>query len=324
MKIIHGIEAVEPPIERSVLTVGNFDGVHLGHQKLLAQAGLFAAGTGGPVVVLTFEPHPLTVVAPKNAPPRLSGEQEKLRLLERGGADIAVVAVSEPQLLGLEPEAFVDQVILGRFNPTHVVEGPSFGFGKGRRGTPEMLKQLAEPRGCEVHILDAVRLQIEENETILVSSSLIRRLLSQGKVRRASLCLGRPYGLFGRVVRGHGRGREIGFPTANVAVENQLIPGEGVYAGAVCVGESKRLSAISIGKTPTFGAGGLQVEAHLLDFDGDLYDETIRVDFHRKLRDQQKFDSPDALAEQLRRDVLAVRGSDAAIPSARDEQEPAT
>ncbi len=309
MKVLHGLEALESPLAQSVLTVGNFDGVHRAHQQLLAQAGLFAANTGGPVVVLTFEPHPLTIVTPSKAPPRLSTPDEKLRYLAEGGADITVVARSEPDLLNLEAEAFIEDIILKRFNPTHIVEGPSFGFGRGRTGTPDVLRQVARHSGCEVHILEPVTLQIDQGETLMVSSSMIRRLLAEGKVRRAALCLGRAYALTGQVVTGDGRGRSIGFPTANIEAPGQLVPGDGVYAAEAVIDGDRRTAAVSIGRKPTFGGAALAVEAHLIDFDGDLYARTIRIEFHRRLRPQQAFASTEALIAQMGRDVEDIRQS---------------
>ncbi len=308
MKVVHGLEALDPPLAHSVLTVGNFDGVHRAHQQLLAQAGMFAADTGGPVVVLTFEPHPLTVVTPSKAPQRLSLPDEKLRRLADAGADITVVAKSDPSLLGLTAERFVEEVIVRRFHPTHIVEGPSFGFGRGRKGTPKLLRRVAARFGCDVHIVEPIMLQIDEGETLMISSSLIRRLLAEGKVRRAALCLVRPYTLIGEVVKGNRRGRTIGFPTVNIAVIDQLVPGEGVYAGRAVLGNDILMAAISIGHTPTFGGTEQQVEAHLLDFNGDLYGRPIRIEFERRLRDQRTFDSPETLIEQLHRDIEAVRG----------------
>jgi riboflavin kinase/FMN adenylyltransferase len=308
MRVIHSLTALELPLARSIVSIGNFDGVHRAHQQLLAQAGLFAANTGGPVVVLTFEPHPLTIVAPSKTPARLSSPDEKLRLLAGAGADITVVAKSEPGLLGLEAERFVEEVIWKQFHPTHIVEGPSFGFGRQRQGTPETLRRIAARFGCEVHIVAPVSLQIEEGVTLMVSSSLIRALLGEGKVRRAALCLGRNYSLTGTVVPGAGRGRALGFPTANLSVSEQLIPANGVYAGRALVEEKTYPCAISIGDTPTFGGGKHQVEAFLLDFDRDLYGASIRIEFTRLLRAQQAFASPDALVSQLHLDVEAVRG----------------
>lgn len=307
VKVIHGLEHVEPSLTRSVLTVGNFDGVHRAHQQLLAQAGLFAANTGGPVVVLTFEPHPLTIVTPAKAPPRLSLPDEKLRCLAQAGAQIIVVARSEPALLGMDAERFVKEVLMDRFHPTHIVEGPSFGFGRGRKGTPDLLRNVAAGFGCEVHIVGPVTVQVDDGETLMVSSSLIRSLLGGGRVRHAALCLGRSYVLIGRVVHGDGRGRRIGIPTANVEIVDQLVPGEGVYAGRAIIDEKVYWSAISIGRTPTFGGGKQQVEAHLLGFDGDLYGQPIRIEFERWLRGQKKFESAEALVDQVSRDIEAVR-----------------
>ena len=307
MKVFHGLDTIDPPLEHCVLTVGNFDGVHRAHQQLLAQANLFAANTGGPVVVLTFEPHPLSVVGSRKAPGRLSPPAEKLRLLGEAGADIVVVARSEPALLNLEAERFVEEVIVRRFHPTHVVEGPSFGFGRGRRGTSELLKRLAPDFGFEVHVIDPVSLRIEEDRTVLVSSSEVRRLLAEGKVRRAALCLGRPYALIGEVAEGAGRGRGLGFPTANVAFGDQLIPADGVFSARATVAGSSHTAAVSIGNTPTFPDGRYQVEAYLLDFDGDVRGQRIRIELHHRLRDQRKFESPQALVAQLQRDVETVR-----------------
>jgi riboflavin kinase/FMN adenylyltransferase len=307
MNVIDGLDALDPPLPQSVLTVGNFDGVHRAHQQLLAQAGLFAANTGGPVTVLTFEPHPLTVVNPAKAPPRLTSLDEKLRLLAGTGADVTVVARSERQLLGMEAERFVEEVLVERFHPTHLVEGPSFGFGRGRTGTPELLQRLGPPLGFEVHIVGPVTLQVDAGETLMVSSSLVRRLLAEGKVRRAALCLGRPYALIGTVVKGHRRGRSIGFPTANMAVVDQLVPADGVYSGRAVLADEAYPCAVSIGTTPTFDENERQIEAHLLDFEGEVYGREIRVEFERFLRPQEKFESPAALVEQMRRDVEVVR-----------------
>jgi len=313
MRVFDGLEAIDPQLEHCVLTVGNFDGVHRAHQQVLAQAGLFAANTGGPVVVLTFEPHPLTVVAPAKAPQRLSPREEKLRLLAEAGATVTVVARSEPGLLALEAEQFVEQIIVAKFHPTHVVEGSSFGFGRGRRGSPQLLRRLGDSFGYDTHIVAPVTLSfsIEPDETVLVSSSLIRRLLLEGKVRRAALCLGRAYVLRGTVVRGHRRGHDLGFPTANLAVEDQLIPADGVYSGTALVDQRPHLCAISIGTNPTFGDGVRQVEAHLLDFDGDLCGRRIGVALHQWIRVQQRFESPEQLATQLRRDIAFVRAREA-------------
>lgn len=307
VKVYHGLDRVEPPTPGGVLIIGNFDGVHRAHAHLIATARSLIATVGGAVTVLTFEPHPLAVVAPGREPARLSTPEAKLELLERAGADVVVVARSEPALLGLEPEAFVRDIIRPTFRPTHIVEGPSFGFGKGRRGNAELLERLAGEFGCRVHVVDPVTLRCDHGEPLLVSSSLIRRLIAEGDVERAALCLDRPYRLTGTVVHGDRRGREIGFPTANVESDRQLVPGEGVYAGSADVGGRVHAAAISIGCAPTFFGQTVRVEAHLLAFDGDLYDQRLALNFERRLRGQKKFSSSEALIEQLKCDVEAVR-----------------
>ncbi len=307
MIVLDGIDAVSPPLAGCVLTIGNFDGVHRAHQQLLAQSGMYAAHTGGRVAVLTFEPHPLTVVAPHKAPARLSTQRQKVELLGRYGADVVVVARSEPSLLGLEAEEFIQRIIVDRFHPTHIVEGASFGFGRGRRGTTDMLAAAGHDAGFQVHVVDPVRLEIEPGEAVMVSSSLVRSLLSVGKVRRAALCLGRPYALDGRVVHGRHRGRTLGFPTANVETTGQMTPADGVYAGVAFAAGVTRACAISIGTAPTFGEEGQRIEAHLLDFDGDIYDADVTLEFVDRLRDNRPFTGPDALIEQLNIDVARVR-----------------
>jgi riboflavin kinase/FMN adenylyltransferase len=218
-----------------------------------------------------------------------------------------VVARSEPTLLNLEAETFIDAIIRDRFHPTHIVEGPSFGFGKGRRGNADLLRQRAASFGCEVHIVDPVRLTLDDGRHVMVTSSLIRELLVAGHVRRAAMCLGRNYALAGRVVAGDRRGRQLGFPTANLSDIEQLIPMEGVYAGLADSTGRRYAAAVSIGRSPTFDGDRVRVEAHLLDFTGDLYDQTIRIELVRFLRHQKTFASPEALTAQLHLDVQASR-----------------
>lgn len=307
MRVVHGPEFNKFELSASVLTIGNFDGVHSGHRQILAQAGLFAADRVLPVAVLTFEPHPLAIVGPRKAPPRLTPPDERVAQLQRAGADWVVVADSNPTLLGLTPEAFVDQIVVPKFHPTHVVEGASFGFGRGRKGTIDTLRELGRTRGFEVFTVEPVRMQVEHNETVLVSSSLIRALLHSGRVDRAALCLGRPYTLIGTVGRGARRGVQLGFPTANLESGDQLIPGEGVYSGEAHVNAGSFAAAISIGPAPTFEGTVIRVEAHMLDFAGDLYGQSMRLDFHRPLRGQRKFASREDLIRQIGEDVADVR-----------------
>ena len=307
MRVIRGQDFDRLELAGSVLTIGNFDGVHRGHRQIIAQAGLFAADADVPVAVLTFEPHPLGVVGLRSTPPRLTPVEERIRQLARAGADIVVIADSTPALLNLTAEDFIDRIVVSRFHPRHVVEGASFGFGRGRKGNIEVLVEIGRARGFETFVVEPVRLQVEHDETVLVSSSLIRRLLQNGRVHRAELCLGRPYTLVGSVGVGASRGAGLGFPTANVESPGQLIPGPGVYAGEAHVGGASYAAAVSIGPAPTFGGSVSRVEAHLLDFDGDIYNCPIRLDFHRPLRAQQTFASKNALVKQITEDVARVR-----------------
>jgi riboflavin kinase/FMN adenylyltransferase len=307
MNVIFGLEQLSAPPTGCVLTVGNFDGVHVGHQAILRRARTLADAAGGPVVALTFDPHPLAIVAPAKAPERLMPLSERIRRLGDAGADTVVVARSERALLGMEAETFVGDVLRARFQPAHVVEGSTFGFGRGRRGTPQMLRDLLEPAGCRVHIVEPVRIDGDAG-SLAVSSSTIRDLLRSGHVDRAALCLGRRYAIESLVVHGAHRGRTIGVPTANVEMpDGQVEPGEGVYAGVTVVGERTYASAISIGRAATFGPGRRQLESHLLDFDGDLYGWTVRVEFERKIREQKKFAGADELVRQIRLDIESVR-----------------
>lgn len=310
-KSIIGLERVPPTLRSCVLTVGNFDGVHVGHQQILRQARALASDTGGGVVVLTFEPHPLAIVAPDRAPRRLMTEEQRTACLLAAGADAVVVARSDSTLLSMEPADFVRQIIAEKFAPTHVVEGESFGFGKGRRGNPQLLKKLGILCDFETEIVEPITLPIA-GESVAVTSSLIRRLLGNGQVEQARECLGRPYALTGEIRPGQGRGRSLGYPTANLAEVRQLIPAPGVYAGMAEVEGEPISAAVSIGSTPTFGGEGLQIEAHLLDCSEDLYGRQMTLEFLQFLRKQRRFDSPAELVRQIQADVESVRRSAAA------------
>ena len=305
MKVIRGIESVDPPLARSVLTIGNFDGMHRAHCRLFAEARRLAGRS--PVVALTFEPHPIVILRPDHAPPRLTTLDQKLDLLADAGADIVVVARSDSALLAMPPEQFVQDVIIARFDPAHVIEGPSFRFGLARRGTPALLRELLAGRDCTVHELDPVFMEID-GEPVMVSSSLVRRLLTEGRVRETARALGRLFALSGTVVRGAGRGRTIGFPTANLEIGETLVPADGVYAGSVQLGDGDLAAAINVGGAPTFGDSIRRIEVHMPDYDGsDLHGQKLRIRFFDRLRDPQRFESAAALCDQLKKDVAAAR-----------------
>ena len=307
MNVFYGIEAVPDHVKGGVLTIGNFDGVHRGHQQIIAQASLFADQTKGAVTALTFDPHPLSVVSPGNAPARLMPVEEKVRQLGRVGANVVIVLNSEPHLLSLSASDFIKKIIVQKFAPTHVVEGDSFGFGQGREGTTELLRTMGRESGFEMFVVEPVRMQIETGETVLVSSSLVRRFIQDGAIHRAQICLGRPYSLFGVVEKGAGRGKSLGFPTANLGQIEQLLPLDGVYAGEADICGERYTAGISIGKTPTFGGDRRQIEAFLLDCDRPLLSQPMQLAFWRRLRDQKKYNDAQSLVEQIRADIYEVQ-----------------
>jgi len=305
MRVIRALESVK--LAGVVLTIGNFDGVHRGHQAILT-AGRKRADEGDTqLVALTFDPHPLAVLTPGHVPPLLTPLDEKLHWLECAGVDRAVVAESRPALLSLSAEEFIADVIAARFRPKTVVEGASFAFGRKRQGNVRMLSTASPKYGFDVEVVEPTRVALGGHPDMMISSSLIRQLLQSGTVDQAGVCLGRPYALLGRVERGAGRGLALGFPTANIRVQNQLIPAEGVYAGRVWLEGRPLAAAVSIGRNFTFDAGDLIVEAHLLDFSGGLYDQPIRLELIEWIRQQQRFDSPKSLGEQIERDVARTR-----------------
>jgi riboflavin kinase/FMN adenylyltransferase len=305
MKVIDSLEPVR--LKGVVLTIGNFDGVHRGHQAILAAGRRRADAVTAPLVAMTFDPHPLAILTPEHVPPALTPLDEKLHLLELHRADIAVVVRSSRAFLQLTADDFIQQIVLDRFRPAAMVEGASFGFGRKRQGDVYMLQAAGRQHGFEVEIVEPVRVALGGKPDAVISSSLVRQLLGSGAVSEAAACLGHPYALTGTVVHGAGRGRSLGFPTANVAPTSQMIPAEGVYAGRARLDRQETPAAISIGHNPTFGGQSVIVEAHLLDYREELYDHPIRIEFLEWLRPQHRFESPEALIEQIARDVARTR-----------------
>jgi riboflavin kinase/FMN adenylyltransferase len=259
---------------------------------------------------MTFDPHPLQVLAPNRALPLLTPLDEKLRLLEKEGVDATVVIQTTGEFLKTDAAKFVEEVVVGAFHPAHVVEGATFSFGAGRKGTVETLESLGPEYGFSATIVPSVRLDFKqvERDDVHVRSSLIRSQLSAGRVGDAARCLTREYRLFGNVVEGSGRGRNMGFPTLNLKVENgQLIPAEGVYAGWALVGLDRYPAGISIGRNPTFAERELKVEAHLPDARIDGYGRDAALDFLEWIRPQRRFEDADDLARQIAKDIDQVR-----------------
>ncbi len=292
----------------SAITVGNFDGVHRGHLRLI-EAAREAVGNGGRVIVLSFDPHPRSVLQPDSAPARLSTFATRRALLCAHGADEVRRLDPGNGLLTLTPEAFLQRVV-DEHQPAFIVEGPDFRFGRDRAGTVQTLRDHGTTCGYQARVIDPVDAVLSDCALVEVSSSLIRWMLKRGRIRDAARLLGRSYSVNGVVRPGAQQGRTIGVPTANLDVGDLLLPADGVYAGRARLDDgSEFLAAISIGTKPTFGDHPRACEAHLLDFDGpvDHYEWTMELFFVEWLRDQAAFSGVDALVAQLHRDIAATR-----------------
>ena len=296
-----------------VLTIGNFDGVHIGHQEILAAGKRIAAQKAAELAVLTFEPHPVAILHPEKAPGMLTPLRLKSHLLAQCGVDYLIVLKDSAELLNLSPADFVEQFLIGDIGPSVVVEGEDFNFGAGRTGSVHTLYNLGSEKGFEVCIVDCKEVKLSIGQSVKVSSTIIRNLLEAGKVADAAVAFGRAYRLIGRVVPGCGKGKQLGFPTANVAPARQIIPAEGVYGGFVEIGGSeeevcrageKIPAAVSIGRAETLGGDRpLLIEAHLLiDNVADLTGKWLAIDFIERIRSQKKFETEKDLVEQIARD----------------------
>lgn len=309
MNIFHGIE--HPGIQRpTVATLGVFDGLHLGHQAIVRTVVERAAVLGLTPTLITFEPHPRQVLRPESAPPLLQTLQQKAAGLRQLGLQQVVVLNFDAELAALSAEEFVQRYLCEALQAQEVYLGKGFSFGHDRRGNIELLLQLSKELGFYAAEVPEVQLRHHR-----ISSTKVRQLLLAGRVNVARRMLGRPYGIEGVVTRGHGIGRQLLYPTANLAVENRVIPADGVYVTLTLVDDVWWRSVTNIGKRPTFG-GELEskVETHLIDFDGDLYDQTIRVRLLHRLRGEKKFNGVSELKAQISRDRdRAVRYFNSAI-----------
>ncbi len=306
-RVIHGLESLPAEARRGVLTIGNFDGMHVGHQRIIATARELADAEGLAVVALTFEPPPDLVVRPQDQPRRLTPADQKADLLRQAGADWVVFVTADRQLLAMEPNEFIRKMVAAMVAPRYVVEGWNFFFGRGRSGNVDTLREAGEELGFAVHVVEAVTVQLPGGDE-RVCSTLIRDLVSAGLVEQATLCLGRPFALYGYVVAGHNRGRLLEYPTANIAPSEQVIPADSIYAGWADIDGRTFAAAISIGDQPTFAPAARTIEAHLLDVDEDFYGRFMTLRFVTRLREQRQFDGPAALSAQIAKDVERVRG----------------
>lgn len=288
----------------AVVTVGSFDGVHLGHRAVLDRLRRRADATGGRAILLTFEPHPLRVIRPGSAPAILTTVREKAEILAQCGLDFAVFLRFSRELAEYSPRRFVEEILLDRLGTTELVIGHNHAFGRNRTGDSATLQEIGGELGFSVDLLPPVK----SGETA-ISSTGIRQAVANGELEVARAGLGRPYSFLGTVVRGEGRGSALGFPTANLRTDTggKLLPPSGVYAVRGNLRSGVHPGALHIGPRPTFPGSPPSIELYLIDFEGDLYGEEVRVDLIRHLRGIERFDTAEDLVRQMGRDVALAR-----------------
>jgi len=302
VKLFRGLDGLSADCCGGAAAIGNFDGVHLGHARIIERLRAMAARVGGPATVFTFDPPPNRILRPEQAPMPLCWLERKVELLSELGVDVVVAYPTDAAFLAQTPEEFFDRVVLGKLHAKALVEGRNFLFGRDRTGDVRLLEQFCQQAGLLLEIVDPVQIDGAE-----VSSSRIRQLLACGQIAAANRLLGRPHRIRGRVVRGAGRGNKLGFPTANLDSVDTLLPAPGIYAGRAEADGCWWPAAISLGPNPTFDESVAKIEAYLLDYQGCLYDRPLTVDFLARLREIKRFDSVDNLIAEMTADVAQVR-----------------
>jgi riboflavin kinase/FMN adenylyltransferase len=290
------------------VAIGNFDGVHLGHRRMIEVLVRNARAANVPAVAFTFEPHPIAILRPGHVPPALCTLDRKAELLAELGVNCLIAYRTGRELLGLTPDGFFEKIVRGELAAAGLVEGANFCFGRDRSGDVTCLKRLCDSAGLRLDVVP----QVTVGE-VVVSSSVVRSLIQTGRVRDAADLLGTMYRVRGTVSAGSARGRTIGFPTANLTGVETVLPPDGVYAGRAFVGGKPYAAAINLGPNPTFDETARKLEAHLLDFAGDLYGKSLDVAFLQHLRNTVPFANVDELRSQLVRDVAQVRDVVAAV-----------
>jgi len=298
VEVIHFPDDPRPPhLVHPVLALGNFDGLHRGHLKIVERVKRGALERGGSAMAMTFDPHPPRVVRPDKAPPLLMTKAQRLEALHRAGIQCVAVVRFTHELSRWDPETFVRQALVEWLRVAEVWVGANFLFGRDRSGNYSTLRALGQRFGFRAEKIDPVRYK-----EFVVSSTRIRRLVSEGRMDEAGGLLGHPYFIDGCVVAGRGKGREIGFPTANLRTDNELVPPDGVYATTASIDGVVRASLTNIGVRPTFGESARTIETHVLNFDEELYGRTVRLAFVQRLRDERRFADVDALRAQIEAD----------------------
>jgi riboflavin kinase/FMN adenylyltransferase len=303
MSVISDLNELEKPLKNPVLTIGNFDGVHKGHLALFDRVKELAGNIQGQSVVMTFQPHPIKVVKPGNGPPLITPVEQKIKLIADAGIDVILCLPFNKEFAAISANDFVLDLLVKRIGVKEIVVGYDYSFGAGRRGNIDFLKKKGDELGFGVHVVEPIHL----NRT-LVSSTSIRNLVQEGNLAEAKRLLGRDYQITGIVKTGMGRGSKIlGYPTANLTPEDELIPKKGVYAVKAYIHGKEYNGVCNIGFNPTFGGTPLSIETHVLDFSGDIVGEKFTIKFIKRLRDEKNFKSKEELAEQIEKDVVIAR-----------------
>lgn len=302
MEVYRDLKTLKGKFAHPAITLGNFDGVHLGHKEIFTRIRKRAAEIGGEALIFTFDPHPVKVLRPDTSPSLITPLDEKLRLFEREGIDGVILADFTKEFAAQHPAKFVENLLFRALAAELVVVGHDFTFGKGKEGTIGSLKDLGAKLGFQVEVVKALKVDGE-----VVSSTRIRELIQGGDVRCAKRLLGRCYSINGKVVKGHSRGRALGFPTANLDFHGELSPKNGVYAVKVRIGEEEMTGVANVGTRPTFGDRERSFEVHIFDFDGSLYGRDVRLFFIDRIRDELFFTDTKELSAQIGRDVIKAR-----------------
>ena len=318
MRIVESISEINKIEKKCILTIGNFDGVHLGHQEIIKEARNKANQKSTELTVMTFEPHPVAVLFPEKAPGVLTPLEFKKNLLKNCNVDNLVILKVNSELLNLSHEDFVERFLVDNIKPSIVVEGEDFNFGAGRMGNIEVLKELGITKGFHVSVVKLKMIKLSSGQMVRVSSTMIRYMLESGHVADAGEALGKPYRLIEEIIPGRGIGKKLGFPTLNMKIPKQVIPSEGVYAGFVRIGKTikdvissgKKFPAVySIGQARTYGEENpLLIEAHLLEENiTALAGDFMAMDFIHRIRSQHKFQTPEKLSAQIEKDCEKAR-----------------
>ena len=306
MNLVEHIDKIEKPYNNAVITIGNFDGVHIGHQALFHEVIEKADAIDGTSIVMTFEPHPVRVLKQNDHPPLITLYEQKVELIESSGIDVLICIPFTLEFAAISAKEFVEDILLTRIGMKAIVVGEDYTFGKNRKGDIKLLQTYAKNHGFEVIVADWILTLNKSSDRI--SSTRTRKLVMAGRVAEAQKLLGRHYQIRGVVTTGRNRGgRLLGFPTANIILHDELCPKTGVYAVSGELGSKTHKGVANIGYSPTFGDQVFSVEVHILDFNENIYDRKIRVNFIQRIRDEKKFSNISELSEQIKKDIVKAR-----------------